>query len=232
MPKRRKKKKMPYIIAIIVCLGIMAALLVYSFFTVRQIIIDYASSQAANRAFSIANEVIGDEMSGSEVTYDNMVILTRNSENNISSLEIDIAKINYLKSAISSQIAGGINSQDEITVAIPVGTLLGNEYTVGFGPKIKFKMQIAANAITDFESNFYAAGINQVLHQIIIKVKINGHFVLPWTQSGFAQETTVIAAQTVLVGVTPEAYTNVIESYNSDGNSLADEIFDYGAGID
>lgn len=222
---------MPYIIAITACLGIIAAVLVYSFFTVRQIIIDYASSQAANRAFSISNAVIGEEMSENAVSYNDMVILTRNAENNISSLEIDVAKINYLKSTISSQIAEGINSQDEITVAIPIGTLLGNEYTVGFGPKIKFKMQISANAITDFESNFYAAGINQVLHQIVIKVKINGHFVIPWTQSGFSQETTVIAAQTVLVGVTPEAYTNVIESYNSDGNSLADEIFDYGAGV-
>ena len=223
---------MPYIIAFTAALGVLVSLLVYSFFTVRQIIINYATEQAANTAFNIANQVIGEEMSENGITYNDMVILTRNDENNISSLEIDVAKINYLKSAISSQISSEINSQDEITVSIPVGTLLGNEYTMGFGPEIKFKMQIAAHAVTDFESNFYAAGINQVLHQILIKVQIKGNFVLPWTHSGFTQETTVIAAQTVLVGVTPDAYTNVIESYNTDGNSIAGEIFDYGATLD
>ena len=87
-------------------------------------------------------------------------------------------------------------------------------------------MKITSSVFTGFESNFYSAGINQVLHQVVIKVKIKGNLVLPWNTKGFETNTDVIAAQTVLVGVVPDAFTNVIEA---DGGEIASEIFDYGA---
>ncbi|MBR2044270.1 MAG: sporulation protein YunB, partial [Clostridia bacterium] len=113
---------------------------------------------------------------------------------------------------------------ERYTLSIPIGTIIGNEYTLGRGPEIKFKMQITTTVIADFESKFYSAGINQVLHQIHIKVKANGHTVIPWYRSAFNVNTSVIAAETVIVGLTPEAYTNVIES----GTDATEDIFDFG----
>ena len=42
----------------------------------------------------------------------------------------------------------------------------------------------------------------------------------------FSVETTAIAAQTVIVGITPDAFTNVIEG--AGGGSIVGDIFDYG----
>ena len=235
MRKYRKKRKNRFLILSIslVSLAVLIVTTVYSYFSVRRIILGAAKNDASVISFNIANKVISEQMDEGAVTYNEIVKLTKNEQQNITALEIDIVKINKLKSVISSKISSAISAIPEHTVSIPIGTLFGNEYTLGFGPRIKFHMQMSANVITDFESKFYSAGINQVLHQIVIHIKINGNFVLPWNHSGFSSETSIIAAQTVLVGLTPEAYTNVLENYGmeADESRTVDDIFDFGANI-
>ena len=87
-------------------------------------------------------------------------------------------------------------------------------------------MQLTTTAFVDFVHEFKAAGINQTLHLIHIKIKIKGSFVTAWYTGGIATETSVIAAQTVIVGATPDAFTNVIESIDDNTAGL---INDYGA---
>ena len=204
---------------------------VYSFLSLRQVIIKYAVSYAETISLDTANRVVAEELSHGDFCYDDIVKLERDSQNNVTSLEIDTTKINYLKSVISAAVSKKLTESEDYVLSIPLGNLLGNEYLLGFGPRLKFKMQMTTTVITDFESNFYAAGINQVLHQIIIRIKINGGFVLPWNTGDFSKETSVIAAQTVLVGVTPDAYTNVIENYAGEGTGTVGNIFDYGASV-
>lgn len=222
---KKRKNKFKITILILVFLLLMI-LFCFCFLNIREVIINYAESQATSIVFNIANDEIEKEMARQGVTYNDIVKLSKNSENNISALEIDAVKINQMKSRISSQISKEIGKYEEYNISVPIGTLTGNEYLLGFGPKIKFRMKITSSVFTGFESNFYSAGINQVLHQVVIKVKIKGNLVLPWNTKGFETNTDVIAAQTVLVGVVPDAFTNVIEA---DGGEIASEIFDYGA---
>ena len=158
--------------------------------------------------------------------YDDLVKICRDENGQVTSLEVSAAKMNFIKSQISVRVAEEIDARERYELSIPIGTIIGNEYTIGRGPEIKFKMQITTTIIADFESKFYSAGINQVLHQIHIKVKMNGQTVVPWYRSTFNAETDVIAAQTVIVGMTPDAYTNVIEA----GTDATQDIFDFGAG--
>ncbi len=224
----KPKKKLVIIVSIIVIFAILL-ISTYSFLSVRQVIIKYAVSYAETISLDITNKVVAEELSRGEIDYNEIVKLQRDGQNNVTSLEIDTTKINYLKSVISVGVSERLTNSEDYVLSIPLGNILGNEYLLGLGPRLKFKMQMTTTVITDFESNFYAAGINQVLHQIVIRVKINGSFVLPWNTGGFSKETSIIAAQTVLVGVTPEAYTNVIESYSGEGTSTVGNIFDYGA---
>lgn len=226
--RKRRIRIFKISVALLLLLSILS-LSIYSYLHVRRIIITYAESEAETIIFNIANRVIGQEVTDADISYNDIVNLSRDESGNVTSLEIDIEKINYLKSTISSKISEEVSRSGEYTLSIPVGNLIGNEYLLGLGPKFKFRMQATSSVTTDFESNFYSAGINQVLHQIVIKVKINGSLVLPWRTGGFSTETSIIAAQTVLVGVTPDAYTNVQETYNEQGMGSVGDIFDYGA---
>ena len=226
MRKSRAKLRLAFIIGIIIFLII--SIMISSLF-IRKVISGYAKEQATTILFSNANKVVSSFLSESSITYSDIVKLSRNSNNDISSLEIDIVKINELKSRITTLISDSMSAGERYTISVPFGTLFGNEYTLGLGPEIKFRMQMVASVTTDFQSNFYAAGINQVLHQILITVKINGNLIIPWCRTPFYTETSIIAAQTVLVGVTPDAYTNVIENYNRGEDGLVGDIFDYEA---
>lgn len=228
--QKRFKNKFKIFGLVFVLFFLIIASIIFSLF-IRKTICEYAVSQAKIIVYKNINNSISNCFSDNQITYNNIVNLTRNNENNISTLEIDIVKINKLKSEINSRVTEENNGSDEYTISVPLGTLFGNEFTLGMGPQIKFKIKMVANATTDFESNFYSAGINQVLHQILIKVNYSGSVIMPWNRLGFSGETSVIAAQTVLVGVSPDAYTNVIENYNKGEDGLVGDIFDYSAEI-
>ena len=228
MSKRRLKVKIILIFIILILL--LFSTVIFSLY-IRKTILNYGNEQATTIIFNSANKALTNYLAESEITYDDVVKLSRNNNSDISSLEIDIVKINGLKSNITTIIADSLADKERYEISIPIGSLLGNEFTMGLGPEIKFRMQMVSTVITDFQSNFYAAGINQVLHQILIKVKVNGSLIMPWCKTPFLVETSVIAAQTVLVGVTPDAYTNVIENYNRGEDGVVGDIFDYGATI-
>ena len=190
----------------------------------RPIITDYSASVGETLMIKLVDETVAQIFEEEGVEYDDLVTLSRDENGNVTSLQINTAKINYIKSNISVMVAEKIAQKERYTLKIPLGTIIGNEYTVGRGPDIKFKMQITTTVIADFESRFYSAGINQALHQIHINVKLNGQTVIPWYRSAFNLETSVIAAETVIVGITPDAYTNVIES----GTDVTEDVFDFG----
>lgn len=209
-------------IALLLCLAVA---IVLCFFSVKPFVFTYAKSEAETIILNAANEAVLNILAQNEITYSDISNVSRDIEGKITGIEIDIEKVNFLKSALSNEIARIVASRNKYDLSIPVGTLMGNEYTTGYGPKIKFKMQLTETAILDFESCFEQAGINNVLHQIIIKIDVNASVLMMGCTDAFSVSTTALAAQTVIAGAVPDSFTNVIEQPNND---LADEVFNFG----
>ncbi len=197
-----------------------------SYYKMLPVIKRYAKSVAETVMLNSANDAVIAVLDDEGITYDEIARLSRADDGTVQSLEIDAYKINNLKSRISNEIAKIIGGREEYKVSIPVGSFLNTPYTSGIGPRIPFKMQITTTAFVDFTHEFRSAGINQVLHLIHIKIKIRGSFVTAWYTGGVETETTAIAAQTVIVGTTPDAFTNVVEDVDDNTAGL---INDYGA---
>lgn len=195
---------------------------------IRELICSYSASMGETIMIKTVDTVISEIFTDNNISYGDMVTLERNNDGLVTSLQINAEKINYIKSQISIRVAKHLENKEKYPLLIPIGTLIGNEYTIGRGPDIKFKMQITTTVIADFESIFYSAGINQVLHRIIIKVTMNGQTLVPWYRSAFTAKTSCVAAETVIVGIVPDAFTNVIEGENADAS---EDIFDYGASL-
>ena len=186
----------------------------------------YAESVAETVMLNSANEAVIAVLKDEDITYDEIAKLSRAEDGAVQSLEIDVYKINNLKSRISNEISRIIGGREEYKVSIPVGSFFDTPYTSGIGPKVPFKMQMTTTAFVDFTHEFRSAGINQVLHLIHIKINIRGSFVTAWYTGSITTQTTAIAAQTVIVGATPDAFTNVIEDVDDNTAGL---INDYGA---
>ncbi len=207
---------------VILCLSLI---LISCFISVKPFVFTYAKSEAETIILNAANEAVLNIIAKNDIAYKDISNVSRDSAGVITGIEIDIEKVNLLKSQISNELAQIVAANNKYDLYIPIGTLFGNEYTTGYGPKVRFKMQLTETAIVDFESKFESAGINNVLHQIIVKIDVNASVLMMGCTEGFSVSTTALAAQTVIAGTVPDSFTNVIEYPDND---LADEIFNFG----
>lgn len=225
MRKRYRKHRFPRVILIFFLITVIIIMSV-TYYLMQPIILKYAVSVAEMIALNAANEAIVDVLNSNQVSYGDIVTLSQNDEGYVTSLEINVLQINNLKSEISRRMAKIIEEEERYELRIPLGSFFGNSYTNGIGPDIKFNMQITTTCFVDFSHEFKSAGINQVLHIVNVNIDVKGNFVIIGYNKGISASTGAIAAQTVIVGKTPDAFTSVIESPTDNTGGL---INDYGA---
>ena len=225
MRKRYRKHRFPRVI-LIFSLIVVIIIMTVTYYLMQPIILKYAVSVAEMIALNAANEAIVDVLNSNQVSYGDIVTLSQNDEGYVTSLEINVLQINNLKSEISRRMAKIIEEEERYELRIPLGSFFGNSYTNGIGPDIKFNMQITTTCFVDFSHEFKSAGINQVLHIVNVNIDVKGNFVIIGYNKGISASTGAIAAQTVIVGKTPDAFTSVIESPTDNTGGL---INDYGA---
>ena len=225
MRKRYRKHRFPRVILIFSLIAVIIIMSV-TYYLMQPIILKYAVSVAETIALNAANEAIVDVLNSNQVSYGDIVTLSQNDEGYVTSLEINVLQINNLKSEISRRMAKIIEEDERYELSIPLGSFFGNSYTNGIGPDIKFNMQITTTCFVDFSHEFKSAGINQVLHIVNVNIDVKGNFVIIGYNKGISASTGAIAAQTVIVGKTPDAFTSVIESPTDNTGGL---INDYGA---
>ena len=131
--------------------------------------------------------------------------------------------VNMFKSKIASEVAKELKKHNKVSFSLPVFSAFGYFYSAFYIPKISFSVELTTTAITDFYSKFYSAGINQVLHQILVKINLESSLAMPHYKTALTTSTSLIAAETVIVGVVPDAFTEVINQ----SDELVGDIFDY-----
>lgn len=225
MIKRKKRNVYPlfWVIAVIIVLIFFISI---SFYKMHPVIMNVAVSNAETIMLNSANNAVLLILEDEEIYYNDIVKLSDNNNGYIKGLEIDTYKINRLKSLISNKTSDLVAESEHYNFGIPLGSFFNNNFTNGFGPLIPFKMQMTTTAFVDFSNQFKSAGINQVLHIINVDILIKANLVVAGYRKSFETKTSVIAAQTVIVGETPDAFTNVVESEKDNTGGL---INDYGA---
>mgnify|MGYP002521953058 CR=1 FL=1 len=194
----------------------------------RPVITRYSETVAERILLNSANKAVAKVLTESGITYDEIVKTERNAEGNVTSLCVDTVKINILQSGITLAVSEITAENETFVISIPLGTFLGSEYTNGYGPRVKFNAQLTSGTVVTFSNEFREAGLNQVIHRIVFNIETSGRLVMLGKTDALTVTTSAIVAETVIVGVLPEALTNVIGS----PSELAGIINDYGAVID
>ena len=189
----------------------------------RPIIKNMSASQAKTISTFAINEAVSDELSKQNINYDTLVRLFFNSNGNVKSIETNIIKINILKATISTAIQKKLTELNHSEIKIPAGNLIGSDILASRGPKIPIKLTLAGNVLTDIESKFSSAGINQTRHRIMLNVKTNILVIIPGYNASTELNADFCIAETIIVGEVPDSFTNVI----GDDQSLPGLINDY-----
>ena len=221
----RLKSNIKYVIVIITLLSLIT-LVLFADRRMRIIIGSYAQSRARIIANSIISSTVNDYLSGSSITYKDLMLINCGIDGTVNSVEFDTITITKIKSSIIAQIQNNIARQENVVVSVPIGTLTGSQFLNNRGPKIDISFNMSSAVYSKISSTFTSAGINQTLHKISLDICADMYFVMPWYRTSGSFETEFVLAETIIVGDVPDAYTNVIEYPGSD---MAGLLFDYGA---
>lgn len=200
-------KRKFFMFKIIIAVLLICSFMLFSDAKIRPIIKETAGNLIKNKLENILNTAVGDYFSEKGVTYDEIVTLQKTTDGNISAITANTVYMNTLKSGISKYIDETLSNENEVTVRVPFGTLIGSDILNGRGTDIKIKVHLYGFAVTDFESGFESAGLNQTRHSIYICVKISSFSYVGAVKINETVESKILVAETVIVGTTPEFYS-------------------------
>ncbi|MBQ6755921.1 MAG: sporulation protein YunB [Oscillospiraceae bacterium] len=188
---------------------ILLAILI-SYGTLSTVIVDLAVSEAYDNITFTVNEVLAEEVMAETIDYNDMVSLMTDKNGNITALVTNMANVNYLQAKITNAIVKKFAESDVTRVDIPLGSLFGNAFLSGHGPRISANILSVTNVNTTFRNEFSDAGINQTRHRIMMDVDVTLGILLAGYQNRWDTVTTEITvAETVIVGSVPNTYANL-----------------------
>ena len=175
----------------------------------------------------IINDAVLAELERGGADYAKFVTLTTNNDGEVISVESNVMNINRLKTDIAERVEREIERLSSINIQIPIGTLSGVQLLHGKGFNVGMSVVPLGYATTTIISEFTEAGINQTLHRIVIEIDAEVDAIIPGYSTRVPVSTAIVAAETVIVGRVPDAYTHVI----TQSNELAGTLNDFGAVI-
>lgn len=153
-------------------------------------------------ATTIINETALDIYS-KDFDYNNMIIIEKDNDGNITLLRADTVKLNYLASKLILSANKKIGELEEVGMKIPLGYLTKNLVFYNMGPKINIKMSQIGNITSSYESVFESAGINQTRHKIYLNVNMQMKIIVPLNSKAVDISCQIPISETIIVGKIP-----------------------------
>ena len=190
-------------------LGLAVAFLLFMRLSVAPLVQELAKARVANKASSIINDAVEAQLRNDNIDYDAIVFLEKDRNGAITALKTNINEINRLKTEILSVIDAMLLDLDINDVGLPLGSLILPEFFSGTGPVLPVKVMSISTSDADFYNEFTEAGINQTSHRIDMEVRITMTILTPVGTESVTATSTVVVAETVIVGTVPGSYVDV-----------------------
>ena len=172
--------------------------------------------QVDNQASDAINAAIAEQISAGDFDYNRMVTIEKDRFGYVAAIHTNMGELNRLKTGVLTHLDNRLANMSLEHLGIPVGSILLPELFSGRGPEIPVTVLAVRTTDAAFRSEFTDAGINQTLHSIWIDIHVN-ITVLSWSGTReIAVDSSVIAAQTVIVGTVPTTYFGMEEKNESE----------------
>lgn len=203
-PKKHIKIKHKKLILVIITIFFVFNSLLYFFDrSILPALINIAEIEMKREATDIIQQTALDIYS-KDFNYDDVMIIEKDNEGNITMVRADTVKLNYLSSKLILECNKKIDELENLGIKIPMGYMTNNSVTHNLGPKINIKMEQVGNISSNYESVFESAGINQTRHKIYLNVKLNMKVIIPLNSEEVEVTCQIPIAETIIVGKIPD----------------------------
>ena len=166
-----------------------------------------ASSRVSSSVTRAVFEAVDEAVRGGEIQYQELISFEKDRDGHITALHSNMAAFNRLQALILDLIRERMGEVSSKELSIPIGNLTGSALLAGRGPRIRVRMESMGSSTARFENEFYAAGINQTKHQIVLHVDVFVTILLPGMTTAAKVSNAITVAETVIVGTVPQTYT-------------------------
>ncbi len=207
--KRRRRR----LLVLILCVLILLAILLYRY-RYEPTLASLAVTQVENVTANLVYDAVDEELANGRIHYDDLVELEKGPDGTVTALTTDMYGVNRLKSELLKLLSDKIAEVSSEELGVPLGSVIMPLFFSGKGPTIPVRYSAIRYADATFENQFQQAGINQTLHQIVLRVDISVTVLLPTGAVDVTVNTDMVVAQTVIVGDVPQTVISMTGENN------------------
>jgi sporulation protein YunB len=201
--KRSKGIKFKKITFIIIAIIIIFNLIVYFFDSrVFPSVLQISEVTVKAKTTEIINET-SIELFDDEFKYNEMIIVEKDSQDNITLIRVNTVKLNELTSKLSLECNRKLVEMGDVGIDVPLGWVSNNSAFYHLGPKIKVKVEPIGNMKVTYDSKFESAGINQTRHKIYLNLEAKIRIIVPLHSQNIEVVCEIPIAETILPGKIP-----------------------------
>ena len=204
------KKKIKFLTAyILIVTGVLLVAFVYYFPTkIRPRIITVTQAYAKNAVAQIVDEEVKKVMLEELFGYDRIAVIERDENGRGSSVSSHTTMINRFTNDLDLALGERLDEYSVVENKVYLFSLLGSDLFTGIGPKIPIRFCPISVTNSEISHTFEQSGINQTLHTINLTVSVDMEILMPLAYSTVTVTSVMPLAQTLIVGIVPDAYVN------------------------
>lgn len=213
LKKYKKKTSLTYIsreLVIIICALIMAFLVINYFYKrFNDTIMPIAEAKTRKYITEIINN------STDDIKFDNdLFVIEKSSDNEIKMITYNSYEATQLINEITHNIQNNFDEVDSIFKEnnkyiideIPLGIISKNALLRNMGPKIKVRLDIVGDVLSELETEVKPYGINNALVEVRVKLYANARVILPIVTKEISVTNVIPISINIVNGSIPEAY--------------------------
>lgn len=201
----RYKKHRKKILTLAALVLILVLCLLYYYKITMPFVKEIAEETVKVEAIDIINAA-NKKIQRMEAFYGALFEVVKNNEGEIVLIKSNSALINQINMMALSEIQTSLNALKDRKLSIPIGAFTGSALIADKGRDVPLKILSVGKCDTVFLSKFYATGINQTLHRVILDVEITIDILVPWHTQSVYTTYQILLTETVIAGKVPPTY--------------------------
>lgn len=223
--KRYKKNNISSYISmsiIIICLSLTFSFFIINYFSLQtnNILLPMAESKVRKVVTMIINSACDETMISKDLFEVN-----KDNNNEIKMITYNSFEVTKLINEVTSNVENKLRlfengemdyygntykQESDVIAEIPFGVIFGNALLSNIGPKIKIRLNILGDIISNIETEVKPYGINNAYVELRIKLEVTARIVLPFASEKIVISNVIPLSMNIVQGTIPEGY---ISSY-------------------
>ncbi len=201
-----RKQKHALTFKIVCVFLILATLFVLLDIPIRPVVRENAKYIVKNEVTLMINECVADYLQENNIAYTDLITVSLNDKKEVTAVGTNTIAVNKLKTDITNAIANELKDSRGEKIRVSLGNLFDSYILDYIGIEFQVKLTDYGFIETDILSSFKSSGINQTIHRINLKIKVEINVNIGTLYQKETVETEILLVETVLLGNVPEMY--------------------------